>query len=64
MYRIVRHYSNRPGRGRTIATGLTLEEAQAHCADPNTSSAKATSSTAKRRTREVGPWFDGYEEIK
>lgn len=32
----------------TIKTGLTLEEAQEHCSDPN--------------TREAGVWFDGYRE--
>ena len=31
-----------------IRTGLTLEEAQEHCSDPE--------------TREEGEWFDGYAE--
>ena len=46
MYKIVRSYFN--GGKRTIKTGLTLEEAQAHCKDPETSSSKATSAKAKR----------------
>jgi hypothetical protein len=36
-----------PDHRRVIRTGLTLEEAQAHCSDPAT----------------AGPgWFDGYQE--
>jgi len=50
------------GGKRTIRRGLTLEEAQAHCKDPETSSSTATSAAAKRRLRDLGPWFDGYEE--
>ena len=59
-YKIVRNYFN--GRPRTIARGLTLEEAQAYCKDPETSSRTATSSAAKARTRRMGAWFDGYTE--
>lgn len=59
-YKIVRGYF-RGGR-RTIKTGLTLEEAQAHCRNPETSSRTATSAAARRRTAERGPWFDGYTE--
>lgn len=59
-YKIVRGYF-RGGR-RTIKTGLTLEEAQAHCSNPETSSRTATSAAARRRTAERGPWFDGYTE--
>lgn len=61
-YRIVRHYFNRPGRGRTIARGLTLREARRHCNDPETSSSTATGADARRRTRFAGPWFDGYTD--
>jgi hypothetical protein len=60
MYKIVRHYFR--GGSRTIATRLTLEEAQAHCKDPETSSSTCTKAAGKRRTRERGPWFDGYSE--
>ena len=59
-YAIVRNYFK--GGKRTIARGLTLEEAQAHCRNPETSSRTATSSAARARTRKMGPWFDGYTE--
>lgn len=62
MYKIERLYFNRPGHRRTIDTGLTLEQAQAHCKDPETSSRTCTSAAGKRRTREHGPWFDCYTE--
>ena len=62
MYKIVRMYFK--GDRRTIKTGLTLAEAQAHCRDPETSSKTATSREARKRTRQHGPWFDGYEECK
>ena len=61
-YKIKRMYFNRPGQARTIKTGLTLAEAQAHCQDPETSSSTATSSAARQRTKRCGPWFDGYEK--
>lgn len=59
-YKIVRNYFGKPSR--TIMRGLTLEEAQAHCKDPETSSSTATTSRAKAITRRHGRWFDSYEE--
>lgn len=59
-YKIVRMYQR--GFRRTIKTGLTLEDAQKHCQDPETSSSTCTSSRGKDRTRRQGPWFDGYEQ--
>jgi len=49
-YKIVRKYRDlsHPDHNKEIDTGLTLEEAQAHCKDPTTS--------------EKGVWFDGYYE--
>jgi len=44
-----------------IKEGLTLEEAQAHCRDKETSSTTCTSKAGKARTRRWGPWFDGYQ---
>lgn len=58
-YKIVRHFRDRDTK-RTIKRGLTLEQAQAHCNDSETSSSTCTSATGKRRTRMYGPWFDGY----
>ncbi len=60
-YHIVRMYQgDQPSR--VIERGLTLDEAQAHCADPETSSSTATGYRARKRTAARGPWFDGYEE--
>lgn len=59
-YKIVRFYQN---HGHEIITqGLTLEQAQMHCDDPETSSETATNEYAIRRTKQFGPWFDGYSE--
>lgn len=57
-YKIVRHFLKR--EKETLKTGLTLEEAQAHCEDPETSSKTAVSVEADKLTREAGSWFDGY----
>lgn len=62
MYKIVRLYLN--GRKNTIKTGLTLEEAQAHCRDPETSSKTCTRRDRVRITQSRGPWFDSYEECR
>lgn len=60
-YKIVRMYFDSNRKTRTIVTGLSLEEAQAHCKDPETSATTARSAEGKRRTKRCGPWFDGYE---
>ena len=59
-YEIVRHYY-RSGRRRVIHSGLTLEEAQAWCRDPETSSSTCQGPEGLARTRKLGPWFDGYQ---
>lgn len=59
-YKIVRMYFNKDIPKRTIDTRLTLEEAQAHCRDPETSSRTCTKAAGVRRTRKLGHWFDGY----
>lgn len=62
MYKIVRMFYSRERGKRTIKTGLTLEQAQAHCQDPETSSKTCQSARMVRYTKRNGPWFDGYEE--
>ncbi len=57
-YKIVRHYHN--GKKRIIKRGLTLERAQEHCSDPDSSSSTANSKAARRVTGRHGEWFDGY----
>ena len=58
-YEVTRMYMS--GKRKKILTGLTLEEAQAHCRDPETSSSTCTSKEGLARTSKHGPWFDGYE---
>ena len=62
MYKIVRGYFNQAVSSRIILDGLTLDEAQKHCRDPETSSSTCTEPEGIRHTAEFGPWFDGYEE--
>ena len=64
MYKIIRTYSKDRSSHfrRTIASGLTLEEAQAYCRNPESSSRTCTRPQLLRMTRERGPWFDGYDE--
>lgn len=59
-YQIVRFYQDHPRE--VIETGLTLEEAQEHCNDPETSSKTCAGTEAMQRTAELGVWFDGYEK--
>ena len=62
LYKIVRFYKDAYPNKRTIAHGLSLEQAQAWCKDPETSSSTCTKPHNVRRTRRMGPWFDGYTE--
>lgn len=59
-YKIIRFFQNAPRE--VLERGLTLEEAQEHCKDKETSSRTATSPEAVKLTREGGAWFDGYDE--
>ena len=62
MYKIVRQYQRDHTLKRTIKSGLTLEQAQAHCRDPETSSSTCTRSARKRITKRNGAWFDSYTD--
>jgi hypothetical protein len=55
-YKIIRFYQH--AENVVTRTGLTFEEAQTHCNNPETSSSTATDPKVDER----GPWFDGYEE--
>jgi hypothetical protein len=46
-YKVVRFYKDAMRDKKVILTGLTLEDAQAHC---------------KREDTRGDDWFDGYEE--
>lgn len=59
-YMIRRLFMN--GEKVFIKGGLTLEEAQEHCSDPETSSRSCTDPELIALTEERGPWFDGYDE--
>jgi len=59
-YMIVRKYFQ--GDDEVIDTDLTLDEAQEHCQDPETSSKTCMQDEGIQRTEEQGPWFDAYEE--
>ena len=50
-YKIVRFWQDENRETETIRTGLTLEEAQAHCNEPDTHGGDSGEGTA---------WFDGY----
>jgi hypothetical protein len=60
-YKIVRMFFNSDKRSRVIQRGLTLDEAQTHCSDPETSSRTCTTAKRVNYTRRHGAWFDGYE---
>jgi len=60
-YKVVRKYQNDNCATETVATGLTREEAQYMCSDPETSSSTCTTPEAKRRTAQYGPWFCGFD---
>lgn len=59
-YKITRRYRD-VDRWETIVRGLTLEQAQVHCQNPETSSSTCTTPEGLERTKQFGPWFDGYD---
>lgn len=61
-YKIIRMYFSDDFATETLRTGLTLEEAQEWCSNPEGSSSTCTLAEGLRRTASRGPWFEGYEE--
>lgn len=61
-YKIIRFYGPPKNRKRTIFHGLTLQEAQAWCNDPETSSETVVTERARSYTQRIGRWFDGYQK--
>jgi hypothetical protein len=59
-YDIVRFFLR--GQSHIIARGVTLEEARAHCKNPETSSSTATTAASRRRAARLGPWFEGWTD--
>lgn len=60
-YKIIRFYRGEMRSPTTIKGGLTLEQARAHCRDPETSSLTCTLKEGRHHTYEYGHWFDGYD---
>ena len=60
-YKVQRIYMNDHPKV-LIESGLSLFEAQAHCANPETSSSKARGIKAFKHTEKFGPWFDSYDK--
>lgn len=61
-FRIIRNFKDPNELSVVIKTGLTLEDAQAHCRDKETCSRTCTSEESHAVTRQYGEWFDGYED--
>jgi hypothetical protein len=59
-YKIIRFYQREDMPHEVIAEGLTLQQAQQHCHDQESSSATAAERDNILRTRQYGEWFDGY----
>ena len=60
-YSITRMYQGEKAN-ELIETGLTLEEAQDHCGDDETSSSTCVEQYNIDHTNKYGAWFDGYNE--
>jgi hypothetical protein len=62
-YKIIRSYANeKEFPPEVLETGLSLDEAQVHCKDPETSSRTCQDLENVARTQRCGPWFDVYDE--
>ena len=61
-YTIVRKFFNPGFPDQVLETGVTLEEARAHCKDPESSSSTCKSAESSKISLEYGAWFDVYVE--
>ena len=61
-YKIVRKFQRPEVEDELIDTGLTLQEAQRHCNDPETSSRTCKGRAGRALTEKYGDWFDSYYE--
>ena len=60
-YQVTRKFfNNHPDEA--VSEGLSLEDAQEHCSDDETSSRTCSEPENVARTEKFGPWFDAYEE--
>jgi hypothetical protein len=59
-YKIVRMYYYEGVPSLVIKRGVTLEQAQEHCRNPESSSSTCKSAEGKLLTKRSGPWFDSY----
>jgi hypothetical protein len=60
QYKVVCFFRDCPENQFTVESGLTLEQVQRICKDPDTSSRTTTTKEGKERTAKFGPWFYGY----
>lgn len=61
-YKIIRFYADRKIPAEVIETGLSLEEVQDHCSDPESSSKTCEGVEGVLRTSRHGAWFEGWTE--
>tara|TARA_R110000765_G_scaffold376478_1_gene467233 strand:- start:1056 stop:1253 length:198 start_codon:yes stop_codon:yes gene_type:complete len=61
-YKIIRNFFDDDIIPKIIKEELTLEEAQEHCQDKETSSSTCEEAVNVQRTELCGEWFDGYAE--
>lgn len=62
VYKIIRMYRNDNIETKVIKRNLSLEEAQEHCSDKETSSSTCTLPENTKHTERYGDWFDGYTD--
>ena len=59
-YKIIRKFQNEQLEDVVILRGLTLDEAQRHCSDLETSSFTCKDPAKLEYTKVMGNWFDSY----